>query len=116
MNIIQAFTNGEANRGKELMVFDWNKAAEMIKETKPLTASAGLKGDWEWTGGEIYSDGNIETNSYTYLASTWAVPELELEGIRYECYKMEKETDNWNSDTKWPESALNILKGGKENV
>lgn len=105
-----AFAMGEMNRGKEQMVFDWDKAARLIAERKPEFAAAGLRSDWEYTGGTIYDDGEPVMNDYTYLASTWAVPELSLEGELVECYVMASETE-WNEDTKWPESALKILKG-----
>lgn len=42
MDTMSAFAKGEANRGKELMVFDWDKAAQLISERKPSVASAGL--------------------------------------------------------------------------
>lgn len=32
MDTLTAFRIGEANRGKEEMVFDWDKAATIIKE------------------------------------------------------------------------------------
>lgn len=32
MDTLLAFEMGRANRGKELMVFDWDKAATIIKE------------------------------------------------------------------------------------
>jgi len=105
-----AFIMGEANRGKEMMVFDWNRAAMRITEEHPKSASAGLRDDWEWTGGEIYRDGKPIKNESTYLASTWATPELEMDGNIEPCYRMESEAPGWNSGTKWPESALNILK------
>jgi hypothetical protein len=49
MNSFQAFANGEAARrdGAKLKVFDWNKAARLIKEHKPVYAGAGLRDDWE---------------------------------------------------------------------
>ena len=108
-----AFAIGEANRGKELMVFDWDKAAQLIRETNPQMASAGLKSDWEYTGGPIYCEGQPvpEDDTYTYLASTWATPELDMDGNVMDCYKMQSETPDWDSDTYWPESALKILKG-----
>lgn len=109
-----AFALGRANRGKEPMVFDWNKAAELIREKSPQTAMAGLRDDWEWTGGTIYENGSPVTDSYTYLSSTWAVPEIELDGDIVPCYKMQSEVPDWGSDTKWPQSALNILKGENE--
>ena len=43
MNTWAAFAMGEANRGKELMVFDWDKAARLIKERKPECAYAGVR-------------------------------------------------------------------------
>ena len=101
---------GQANRGKELMVFDWNKAAEIIRERKPERACAGLQSDWEWTGGTIYENGKIVTDDYTFLSSTWAVPELEVDGEIIACYKMKHEVPGWDSDTKWPKSARAILK------
>ena len=102
---------GEQNRGKEEMVFDWDKAARLIKERGATNASAGLRSDWEWTGGEILRYGKPHAASYTYLASTWATPELEIEGKVFSCYKMKSEVPDWNAETKWPESSLNILKG-----
>ena len=54
MNSMMAFVMGELNRGNEEMVFDWNKAATLIKDRKPKNASAGLRGDWEYTGDTIY--------------------------------------------------------------
>ena len=112
MNTEMAFMMGMANRGKELMVFDWDKAAQLIKEHKPESAFAYLYSDAEWTGGTIYEDGEIVTDSYTYLASTWATPMLDLDGDEYECYKMQHEVPEWGSDTKWPESARKILAPG----
>ena len=109
-----AFMMGEANRGKEEMVFDWDKAARLIKETGSKNAYAGLRGDWGYTGGQILSDGKPVLNDYTYLASTWAVPELVLDnGLLYECYRMQHEVPKWNAKTKWAKSALDILKGYK---
>ena len=109
MNTFAAFAMGEANRWKELMVFDWDKAARLIRERKPECASAGLRGDWEYTGGTIYEDGEPVMDDYTYLASTWAVPELDIDGEIIDCYRMEHETPGWDSETKWPKSALDIL-------
>jgi hypothetical protein len=111
MDTLTAFAMGRATAGRELMVFDWEKAARLIVERKPEVASAGLCSDWKWTGGEIWRDGVPVTDSYTYLASTWAVPELDLDGDVVECFRMESECPTWNSDTKWPESALAIVRG-----
>jgi len=72
MDTLMAFARGEANRDQEEMVFDWDKAATLIKDCKPKFAAAGLMGDWEYTGGEIYRNGKIEDDDYTFLSSTWA--------------------------------------------
>jgi hypothetical protein len=47
MDTMRAFAMGEANRGKELKVFDWEKAARLIRERSPESVWAGLSGDWE---------------------------------------------------------------------
>ena len=109
METSRAFEMGELNRGRELKVFDWDKAARRIKETGTDFAKAGLQSDWEWTGGTIFQDGKPNHDSYTYLASTWATPELDLGNGPEDCYKMQSETDGWHSGTKWPDSALKIL-------
>ena len=58
MDDMLAYAMGLANRGKEQMVFDWDKAARIIKERNIDCAAAGLKDDFEWTGGCIFKDGN----------------------------------------------------------
>ena len=119
METLQAFAKGNANRGKELMVFDWHKAARLIRERKAKSASAGLANDWEWTGGLIFDDSKPNMDDYTYLASTWAIPEVEIDGVREDCCIMQGESPKgkWDSKTKWPRSALDILagKGAREN-
>lgn len=111
MNTLQAFAMGEANRGRELMVFDWDKAARIIAERGAKRAAAGLRDDWEYTGGVIFENGKPIKNPDTYLASTWAVPELVVDDSdEIPCYRMKSETPGWDSDTKWPASALEILR------
>lgn len=105
MNTMSAFVMGEANRGKELMVFDWIRAATIIKELGIKNASAGLSGDWGYTGGDILVDGKIPEDSYTFLASTWATPELNIDGEIIECYIMQGKQPEWNSGTFWPDEA-----------
>ena len=109
MDTFMAFVMGNANRGKELMVFDWDKAARLIKKRNPEHASAGLRSDWECTGGTIYENGKPVMDDYTYLASTWAVPEIDIDGEVIDCYRMENEVPGWSAKTKWPKSALDIL-------
>ena len=114
MDTTAAFLMGKMNRHKELMVFDWDKAARLIAEKKPKVASAGLRGDWEYTGDDIYAAGEPIKDCYTFLASTWAVPELSLDGRIIECYRMQHEVPKWNAETVWPGSALAILRDEKD--
>ena len=105
-----AFIKGETNKDKEPKVFDWVRAAKIIKEKGADSASAGLQSDWEWTGGDILKDGEPipEKETYVHLTSTWAIPELNIEGEITECYLMESES-TWKYGAYWPEEALKIL-------
>lgn len=111
MNTALAFIQGELHRDCDLMVFDWDKAAQIIRERQAQEASAGLSGDWECTGGQILEGGKPidKEDIYTYLASTWATPELEIDGEIIPCFKLQKDTPGWNSSTFWPESARMVL-------
>ena len=110
MNTMEALIRGQVAQGRELMVFDWRKAARLIVDFKAKKASAGLTGDWEWTGGNILNDGQPNFHGYTYLASTWAVPQLEIDGVVHDCFCMQSEAPDWDSGTKWPAEAVAILK------
>lgn len=116
MDSWSAMMRGQAAKaaGNRQRVFDWDKAARIIRDRKPRTAGAGLESDWEYTGGTIYADGAPVTDEYTYLSSNWATPELEIDGETIDCWRYEDETPGWDSDTKWPESALAILRGEAE--
>lgn len=109
MNTLLAGIMGMATRGRDLMVFDWDKAAQIILETDAKYAAAGLRDDWEYTGDTIYRDGQPVNDADTYLSSTWAVPELEVNGDIIPCYKMASEVPGWDAKTLWPASALAIL-------
>lgn len=113
MDSMLAYANNLAaqERGAEDRVFDWHKAATLIKERKPTMASAGLQGDWEWTGGPIFEDGKPvpRDKTYTYLMSSWAIPELDLDGEVQECWCRPSEHPEWGAETYWPESALALL-------
>ena len=110
------FTNDEIllrgmmNRGREMKVFDWVKAAQIIKDRKPKEVIAGLSEDWGWTAGPIFSDGKPVTDGGAYLASTWATPVLVLDDDEeIPCWKYQHEVPDWDADTKWPASARSIL-------
>lgn len=111
MDTIAAFANGMANSHRESMVFDWDKAAQLIAERGASNASAGLAGDWEWTGGDILRDGLPvpADDACVYLASTWATPQLCIDGEVISCYRMASETPGWSADTYWPDSARALL-------
>ena len=113
MDSLTAFAMGQANRDKEPMVFDWHKAARLLKESGASYAEAGLAGDWEWTGGKILEDGKpvSKDDTYTYLSSTWATPQLEYGFDCVDCYIMMKDSPGWDSDTFWPDSAVAIFEG-----
>ncbi len=101
-------------RGEKGMVFDWDKAARRIVETGVQDASAGLHSDWDCTGGEIWRDGNPvpQEDTYTYLASMWAYPELALEDQVEDCWIPADQTE-WDSGTYWPASALAIIEAAQ---
>ncbi len=97
--------------GARSRVFDWKKAAALIMERKATTAGAGLKSDWEYTGGTIWSDGKPvpQEETYTYLSSNWATPELEIDGEIIDCWIYEDDSPGWDSGTYWPQEALDII-------
>lgn len=104
--------------GDKYKVFDWDKAAEIIKEAvkkdPKVVAEAGLQRDWEHTAGIIFEEGEPVLYSYTYLRSNWAVPTLILtdtsgKETEIECYTTDPET-RFSSNSKWDEISLKILK------
>jgi hypothetical protein len=117
MDTLTAYSMSQmaAKKGAKQMIFDWHKAARLIKEHQPQEASAGLNSDWEYTGGLIWSgkDGPVKKgDTYTYLSSNWATPELDLDGTIHDCYiDSDNNPEGWGSDTLWPQSALDILNG-----
>lgn len=114
MNPFEIIYKAEANSGKDAMVFDWDKAAKLIKMRGAYTAHAGLRGDWGYTGGIILEHGKIipQEDTYTYLASTWAVPELIIDdGEPIACYTMQSVHPEWDAESYWPDTARDILRG-----
>lgn len=120
MNTFEAFArsmaaNAAGSRGK---VFDWDRAARRIVETGAKDAGAGLARDWEWTGGAILRDGKPvpKYDTYTYLKSSHATPELSLNGALEDCFidpGPETNPQGWDEHTYWPASALAILNAGR---
>lgn len=116
MDTMAAFAMGQATKHQRIMVFDWDRAARLIRASGAKSASAGLRSDWEWTGGAILHDGDPvpEEDTYTFLASSWARPELKLGGKVIECWIYHDDSPGWSSGTYWPDSALAILRGEAE--
>ena len=93
-----------------LLVFDWDRAALLIKTYKPQLAEAGLWKDWSWTGCTIYRGGKIVSSDDGHLSSCWAIPELILDDAEsVACFRYVEESPGWESDTKWPATALEML-------
>ncbi len=115
MDSLVAFAMGQAARasGAKSKVFDWNKAARIIRDRKVVEASAGLSSDWEYTGGSIFRNGKPvpKEDTYVYLASIWATPELEVDGETLDCWIDADTSPGWDAETYWPQSALDILEG-----
>lgn len=117
MDTMQAIMNNLAAQasGAQPRVFDWLKAAEIIRERKPLKAWAGLIEDWWWTADDIYSEGQPRPDATAYLASNWATPTLSLrfaDEVREDipCWRYLKDAPGWNAGTKWPPEALAVLR------
>lgn len=110
METAAALVMGRNHRNDPLKVFDWDKAARILVERKPDVAFAGLKDDFEYTGGIIWLGGKPYTHDYTYLASTWAKPLLVLVDEEIECWCYESDVPEWSAETKWPKSAMEIVK------
>lgn len=95
-------------------VFDWDKAANLIKEHCKINdffdcdkiVRAGLMEDWECTSGVIFQDGSIvdEDDTYVFLGSDWATPILDIDGEEHECWKYQD-----NRDDYWNDSSRKIL-------
>lgn len=102
----------EAHKYDEPKVFDWIKAAKIIKEKKAMNAEAGLIEDWFWTGGSILNDGAfVLENDNVYLSSLWATPVICIDGQFEECWIRESKAHGWGSGTMWPPEALAIMEG-----
>jgi hypothetical protein len=110
---MDAYYRAQANKGRPHKVFDWNKAARILRDSSAKQAIAGLSLDLEWTAGEILKEGKPvpSGDTYTYLSSNWATPVLIVDGgEEIECFVMEDEANGWDAKTYWPESALKILR------
>ncbi len=98
---------------KHAMVFDWIKAATIIRDQQPTIARAGLRDDWKYTRGTIWRDGKptLRKDKYTFLAYLWATTVLKLnsKAAAIECYQQYDELPNYDQSTFWPVEALAIV-------
>lgn len=111
MDSFSAFAMGEANRGKEMKVFDWIAAVKIMMETNCNFAQAGLVEDYDYTVGTILNNKIPVLDDYCYLASTWATPTLYCDGDLIECWKLQSQVPDYDEDTKWPDDALKLFRG-----
>ena len=91
----------------ELKIFDWNKAARLIVESKVETAKAGLEEDWENTSRIIWFRG-IVAEGNTPIESRFATPVVEIDGEKIACYIFDCDLDNWQ-EKEWPNLARIIV-------
>ena len=76
--------------------------AKQISSRSVMVMDAG-------TGGVIFATGKPITAASTYLASNWAIPELDMDGVVCDCWRYADATPGWHSGTVWPAEALAIL-------
>jgi hypothetical protein len=105
---------GKKHRHHGTRVFDWDKAAFILYNLKPSSASAGILEDWGDTSGPILFEGTPIENEYTYifLSSKWGTPVLKVNNTSYDCWIFKKDSPGWHSKTLWPKTSLKILEDG----
>jgi hypothetical protein len=91
-----------------MKIFDWAKAAKLIKKYNADHAEAGLMEDWEMTSETIWCDNKPEREAGNFLYSDWATPALQIGDALYRCYKYGEEI------TGWTKEALAILGAQKK--
>lgn len=119
---------GDVDWLKDFMIFDWNKAATILKNTGVSEAYAKINTYKNPSTVLIYKDSKPVFNDCSSLFSNWAVPclvintlicsddsesadivNLELE----ECWLIKSDIPvDWGTQYRqicWPKSALNIL-------
>lgn len=107
------FVNGFRHEKNERRVFDWNKAARVLRDRDETTCKACIIEDYNETVGFILVDGRPAIDHpLPYLSSCWGTPCLVFEnGDSMPCWIPQSESPDWTGYTYWPESARNILKG-----
>lgn len=108
LNTVRAmFFHGQINRHRCDLVFDWEKAARLIREKKPYIAHAGLEDSWEREYRKIYQ-GGLPVYSETFHSPNKKPVLIMNSSEPIPCCKMEYDT---NGMEPWPREALDILEG-----
>jgi hypothetical protein len=105
----------KGNTMRDIYIFDWNKAARILRERKPSMATAYIGGMREHTEVSIWVNHGPLLGCNAFLLShdiCGYQPRLDC-GADYatDCAIKINDTDDWGPDTWWPESAIDILKG-----
>lgn len=103
------------NSDKPVRIFNWDEAARRIKQANARSVIAGILEDPDNTAGLIF-DREIPvmervsgTMTFTVLGSVWGKPAMMIDNESpKECWILQSETE-WTPQTKWPQSALDIL-------
>lgn len=104
-----------------MMVFDWVKAAKVIRDACPKEAIAGLHGYMTLTAVMIWRDGSIHKNGWGIAMGITNRPILRVitengKAVNYECWRSLADTpQEWIDKgmalrtVNWPEDAEAIL-------
>lgn len=113
MDPFDIFVNGLRHEKNERRVFDWNKAAQILRDRKTLTCKACIIEDYDETVGSILIDGEPALDfKFPYLSSCYGTPCIVFEDCDFvPCWIPQSESPDWTGYTYWPESARCILKG-----
>lgn len=95
-----------------MKIFNWLKAAQLIKAKGCDSAIAFLQNDRYHTAGFIFLDGEIvsRSDSTAYLASEVDEPVIEIAGEVISCGIEESDSPGWSLETWWPDEAVEVLK------
>lgn len=99
-----------ALRGLDSYMFDYVKAAHLIKEyAHDKTVKAGLNGDFNNTSRIVYGGGKICQSSFVYTVSLWGVPTLAFDNWMVECYNIRSGPEGKDWEGFWPPETMEIL-------
>lgn len=106
----------EGKAMSDVYIFDWNKAATIIKANNPKKAYAYVGSLRKHTEVTIWQNDTIMPKTPSFLISYdnfGGGIHLGCDGFATPCSVLLSNTDGWNRDTWWPASAVEILNGKK---